>query len=139
MNDKNYLCTLKIVFGLFVGMSLFSCKIQKKIQIENDKNSLHAQHQKNVLKETKKTYIGWWIYGEDQHIFKDQSTLEEYDLEFLNENIKELNDLYLAVCEMEYFPMECQMTGYIVRDIVTGGKRLMVVDFEILYIQGCDE
>ena len=139
MKEKNYLFTLKIVFGFFVGMSLFSCTIQKKIQIENDKNSLHAQHQKNVLKETEQTYIGWWIYGEDQHIFKDQSTLEEYDLEFLNENIKELNDLYLAVCEMEYFPMECQMTGYIVRDIVTGGKRLMVVDFEILYIQGCDE
>ena len=73
------------------------------------------------------------MYGEGQHIFKDEESLEEWDLEFPNENMKELEGLYLAVCEMEYFPMESKMTGRLMNDI------LEVTDFEITYIQGCGE
>ena len=80
-----------------------------------------------------KQYTGWWIYGEGQHIFKDETTLEEWELTFLNENMEELVELYIAVCEMEYFPMECIMQGNLQNDT------LQVVDFEITYIQGCGE
>jgi len=78
-------------------------------------------------------FTGWWVYGEGQHIFKDELTLEEYDLVFPNENMEELVELYVSVCEMEYFPMECQMTG------ILSGSILSVQEFEILYIQGCGE
>jgi hypothetical protein len=80
-----------------------------------------------------KAFTGWWVYGEGQHIFKDEETLEEYDLTFPNENMEELVELYLSVCEMEYFPMECEMTGNLNDNILT------VQAFEILYIQGCGE
>ena len=83
--------------------------------------------------EAPKEYIGWWVYGEGQHIFKDEPTLEEWELTFPNENMQELAELYLAVCEMEYFPMECMMQGNLQNDT------LIVTDFEILYIQGCGE
>tara|TARA_B100000768_G_C11179276_1_gene332219 strand:- start:297 stop:584 length:288 start_codon:yes stop_codon:yes gene_type:complete len=80
-----------------------------------------------------KTLTGWWIYGEGQHIFKDELTLEEYDLIFPNENMVELAELYVSVCEMEYFPMESQMTGTLSSNIMS------VQEFKILYIQGCGE
>tara|TARA_B100001758_G_C18362254_1_gene586451 strand:+ start:827 stop:1171 length:345 start_codon:yes stop_codon:yes gene_type:complete len=80
-----------------------------------------------------KQYVGWWVYGEGQHIFKDENTLEEWELTFPNENTKELVDLYLAVCEMEYYPMECMMQGNLQKDT------LIVTNFEILHIQGCEE
>ena len=79
------------------------------------------------------TLTGWWVYGEGQHIFKDEQTLEEYHLIFPNENMVELVELYLSVCEMEYFPMECQMTG------ILSVSTLSVQKFEILYVQGCGE
>jgi len=47
--------------------------------------------------------------------------------------MEELVELYLAVCEMEYFPMECNMQGHLQNDT------LEVTDFEITYIQGCGE
>ena len=78
-------------------------------------------------------YIGWWVYGEGQHIFKDEQTLDEYDLIFPNENMEELVELYVSVCEMEYFPMECEMKGTLTGNILT------VQAFKILYIQGCGE
>jgi hypothetical protein len=78
-------------------------------------------------------YTGWWVYGEGQHIFKDEETLGEWELTFPNENRQELVELYLAVCEMEYFPMECNMQGHLQNDT------LEVTDFEITYIQGCGE
>jgi len=78
-------------------------------------------------------YIGWWVYGEGQHIFKDEQTLDEYDLVFPNEIMEELVELYVSVCEMEYFPMECEMKGTLTGNILT------VQAFEILYIQGCGE
>ena len=80
-----------------------------------------------------KQYTGWWIYGEGQHIFKDETTLGEWELTFPNENMEELVELYIAVCEMEYFPMECIMQGNLQNDT------LQVADFEITYIQGCGE
>ena len=78
-------------------------------------------------------YSGWWVYGEGQHIFKDEATLEEWNLKFPNENMQELAALYLAITEMEYFPMECVMTGSLKADT------LSVNNFEITYIQGCGE
>ena len=86
-----------------------------------------------VKMEEPKEYVGWWVYGEGQHIFKDETTLEEWGLTFPNENMKELVELYLAVCEMEYFPMDCIMQGNLQNDT------LQVFDFEITYIQGCGE
>ena len=86
-----------------------------------------------VKTEEPKEYVGWWVYGEEQHIFKDETTLEEWELTFPNENMQELAELYLAVCEMKYFPMECMMQGNLQNDT------LIVADFEILYIQGCGE
>ena len=80
-----------------------------------------------------KQYVGWWVYGDEQHVFKDENTLEEWELTFPNENMKELVDLYLAVCEMEYYPMECMMQGHLQNDT------LIVTNFEILHIQGCEE
>ena len=78
-------------------------------------------------------YTGWWVYGEGQHIFKDEESLGEWELTFPNENMEELVELYLAVCEIEYFPMECNMIGHL------QNNTLIVADFEITYIQGCGE
>ena len=52
------------------------------------------------------------MYGEGYHIFKDEESLEEWNLEFINENMEELVELYLSITEMEYFPMECKMIGH---------------------------
>ena len=95
---------------------------------EKEERGLQKQRLKDV-----KSFKGWWVYGEGQHLFKDELTLEEWGLEFLNEDIDELVELYLAICEMEYFPMECIMKGK-VKD-----QKLIVIDFDILYIQGCGE
>jgi len=84
------------------------------------------------------TYKGWWIYGEGLHIFKDEETLAEYNLEFINEDMQELQSLYLAVCKMEYFPMECSMHGKLKKPVLSNQNTLVVEDFEILYIQGCE-
>ena len=86
-----------------------------------------------------KEYVGWWVYGEGQHIFKDEQTLEEYDVEFLNENMDELAELYIAVCEMEFFPLECKMTGRLKKELVDEQDTLMVSAFEILYVEGWGE
>ena len=91
-----------------------------------------TKEQDNMLEEVKE-YTGWWIYGEGQHIFKDEESLGEWELTFPNENMDELVELYLAVCEMEYFPMECIIQGSL------GHDTLQVVDFNITYIQGCGE
>lgn len=118
---------------------LNSCSIQFKVNTELDIDS-EENEIKIIVENTKqKDYLGWWIYGEGYHMFKDELTLEEWGLEFLNEDIEEVNKLYLAVCEMEYFPMECKMTGHFRNDIVKKQKTLIVESFEILYIQGCDE
>ena len=117
-----------IIFLFLIG--LISCAIPKNIMQQEKIITLSP---KAVISDTVKTYVGWWVYGEGQHIFKDELTLDEYDLVFPNENMEELVELYLSVCEMEYFPMECQITG------ILSGSILSVQEFEILYIQGCGE
>jgi len=125
--------SFKDLIFLLLFSVFFSCTVQ--IKISTDKEGDQTKDGiKIIVENTKlKTYKGWWVYGEGQHIFKDQQTLKEYDLEFLNENMEELRILYLAVCEMEYFPMECNMIGHLESDT------LIVADFEITYIQGCGE
>ena len=117
-----------IIFLFLIG--LISCIIPKNIKQQEEISTLST---KVISSDIVKTYVGWWVYGEGQHIFKDEQTLVEYDLIFPNENIEELVELYVSVCEMEYFPMECQMTG------ILSGSILSVQEFEILYIQGCGE
>ena len=111
------------------------------MKIESLKDNQESKGELNIIIQSikEKTYKGWWIYGEGYHIFKDEKTLDEYNLEFVDENMGELQDLYLAICEMEYFPMECSMTGYFKQDILKNQKTLVVNSFEILYIQGCEE
>ena len=92
-----------------------------------------------VIKIAPIEYKGWWIYGEGQHVFKDEESLNEYMLEFPNENMQELVKLYMAICEMEYFPMECNMIGYLKKNTQETETRLIVSEFEITYIQGCGE
>tara|TARA_B100000513_G_C11886564_1_gene180967 strand:+ start:780 stop:1100 length:321 start_codon:yes stop_codon:yes gene_type:complete len=76
---------------------------------------------------------GWWVYGEGLHSFKDEKSLEEYNLQFLNEDSLELIELYLSIVEMEYFPMETNITG------VRKDENFYVDNFEITYVVGCDE
>ena len=117
-----------IIFLFLIGIT--SCIVPKNITQQEEIITLST---KAISSDTVKTYVGWWVYGEGQHIFKDEQTLDEYDLIFPNENMDELVELYVSVCEMEYFPMECQMTGFL------SGGILSVQEFEILYIQGCGE
>lgn len=117
-----------LIFLFLIG--LISCIVPKNIKQQEEIFTLST---KVISSDIVKTYVGWWVYGEGQHIFKDEQTFEEYDLIFPNENMEELVKLYVSVCEMEYFPMECQMTG------ILSGSILSVQEFEILYIQGCGE
>ena len=137
--DKKSYSLLKIGGALLMFIFILSsCTIQMKIDVSSDEKEKRGM--KILVENTEqKEYIGWWVYGEGQHIFKDEQTLEEYDMEFPNENMEELVELYLAVCEMEYFPMECKMTGHLKKELVEKQTTLIVSDFEILYIQGCGE
>lgn len=137
--DKKRYSLLKIGGALLMFIFILSsCTIQKKLDVSSDEKEKSGM--KILVENTEqKEYIGWWVYGEGQHIFKDEQTLEEYDMEFPNENMEELVELYLAVCEMEYFPMECKMTGHLKKELVEKQTTLIVSDFEILYIQGCGE
>lgn len=85
------------------------------------------------LKKNSQEFTGWWVYGEGQHIFKDELTLNESELVFLNEDMDEIVELYLAVSEMEYFPMECKMTGVLKNNV------LQVTEFDITHVEGCDD
>ena len=137
--DKKRYSLLKIGGALLMFIFILSsCTIQIKVDVSSDEKEKSGM--KILVENTEqKEYIGWWVYGEGQHIFKDEQTLEEYDMEFPNENMEELVELYLAVCEMEYFPMECKMTGHLKKELVEKQTTLIVSDFEILYIQGCGE
>ncbi len=117
-----------LIFLLLIGIT--SCIVTENIKQQEESINLST---KTISSDTVKTYLGWWVYGEGQHIFKDELTLAEYDLTFPNENMEELVELYVSVCEMEYFPMECEMKGILI------GSILSVQEFEILYIQGCGE
>ena len=97
---------------IYIGLILFSsCGVQIKLELLKDLENSGSKIQVIVENTNSITYKGWWIYGDEQHIFKDEQTLDEYLLEFPNEDIDELKALYIAVCEMEYFPMESTMTG----------------------------
>ncbi len=125
--------------SVFIGiLFISSCTIQMKV--DNSSDNEKESGIKIVVENTEqKAYTGWWVYGEDQHIFKDEESLEEWDLEFPNEDMEELVELYLAICEMEYFPMECKMIGHFKKKLVKNQKILVVNNFEILYVQGCGE
>ena len=129
----------KIIFSLLMLLLVFSCNVQ--IKVSNDKEEISSESVVKIVVENteEKSYNGWWVYGEGQHIFKDEESLEEWDLEFPNENMEELEELYLAICEMEYFPMECEMIGYKRKDVLENETTLIVSEFNILYIQGCGE
>ena len=119
---------------IIISLSLFilcSCSIQ--MNVTTKLNSDSKKNEFKILIENKKetTYLGWWIYGEGNHIFKDELTLEEWRIEFVNEQIEEINKLYLDVCEMEYYPMECKMIGHFRKDILNNYKTLIVKEFEI--------
>jgi len=125
----------KIIFPLLILLLVFSCNIQ--IKVSDDKEEIPSESVVKIVVE--KSYNGWWVYGEGQHIFKDEESLEEWNLEFPNENMEELKELYLAICEMEYFPMECEMIGHKRKDVLENETILIVSKFNILYIQGCGE
>ena len=129
----------KMISSLLILLLVFSCNVQ--IKVSADKEEIPSESVVKILVENteEKSYNGWWVYGEGQHIFKDEESLEEWDLEFLNENMQELEELYLAICEMEYFPMECEMIGHKRKDILKNETTLIVSEFNILYIQGCGE
>tara|TARA_B110000003_G_scaffold264576_1_gene289490 strand:- start:284 stop:679 length:396 start_codon:yes stop_codon:yes gene_type:complete len=128
---------IKITLFFVIVILLSSCKIK----FESLKHKQQPETKFNAIVEDtiSNNYKGWWIYGEGLHIFKDEESLLEYELEFPNENIKELETLYLAVCEMEYFPMESMLDASMKIDHIDGKKILVVYDFEILYIEGCGE
>ena len=132
----NLLKHIKRIFILFL-LFIFSCNLQFKSNLE--KKDSEKENQLVFKNRLLTNYTGWWIYGEGQHIFKDEKTLKEYDLQFPHENPEEIVALYLAVCEMEYFPMECSINTYDKKDTSEQHNTLIVADFEVLYIQGCGE
>ena len=79
-----------------------------------DNNSyLSSQNEINDKKkkvQTKK-YIGWWIFGENMHLFKDSKNLEEYELFFLNETSEEITKFYLEIAEQEFLPIDIEIDG----------------------------
>tara|TARA_B100000900_G_C20482002_1_gene675856 strand:+ start:516 stop:953 length:438 start_codon:yes stop_codon:yes gene_type:complete len=127
----------------------FSCWTYSDISKEADKRTNNTFHEESInnfssneikendleqhLENKFAPYSGWWIYGEGEHFFKDESSLKEWSLEFLNEDEQQLIELYLAICEMEFFPMESIMNGVLKNDT------LLVESFEIIYVQGCGE
>ena len=129
----------KQIIILTSSIFLSSCSIKMKVDVSKDGEEARSEIEVVVENTKLKTYHGWWIYEEGQHIFKHEKTLDEYDMEFPNENIEELRALYLAVCEMEYFPMECAMIGHLKKMLLKQQNTLVVSDFEILYIEGCGE
>tara|TARA_B100000900_G_scaffold109618_1_gene91476 strand:- start:634 stop:1020 length:387 start_codon:yes stop_codon:yes gene_type:complete len=117
-----------IIINFLIITLLFSCKVGGGLA--------KTEHAKSH--ETSK-YKGWWIYGDGEHIFKDKKTLKEYSLIFEKEKLDDITNLYLDICEIEYFPMESAMTGYVVNGMNSNQNILVVSDFEILYVEGCGE
>lgn len=107
-----------------------------------DNNSyLSSQNDININYKKKvqiKKYVGWWIFGENMHLFKDSKNLEEYELFFLNETSEEITKFYLEIAEQEFLPIDIEIDG----SLYTNEKKqkiLEVSDFYITFIQGCDE
>ena len=112
-------------------LAFSSCSDLAMYTIGASIDAINLSHKQRAA--NSETYTGWWVYGEGHHVFKDEASLEEWALIFPNENLQDLENLYLSITEMEYFPMECEMHGNLKNDT------LIVEDFEILYIQGCGE
>ena len=85
------------------------------------------------------SYEGWWIFGDSNHLFKDQNTLKEISLVFMDYNENDINELYLSIAKMEYFPIECYIRGIKKIDLKKNELYFSVQDFEILYVEGCGE
>ena len=104
-----------------------------------DNNSYLSQNDINDKKKVQiKKYVGWWIFGENMHLFKDSKNLEEYELFFLNETSEEITKFYLEIAEQEFLPIDIEIDGF----LYTNEKKqkiLEVSDFYITFIQGCDE
>ena len=111
---------MKFIHYLIILTSIILCSCKYDSQKKDD----------NIVINTSS---GWWIYGEGLHLYKDEISLEENVIHFLNEDSSDLIELYMSVTEMEYFPLEV--------DIKFENKKdsLLVHDFNITYIQGCDE
>ena len=124
---------IKNILLIFLLLVLHSCSVQFKINTEAD-TDFKENSFKIIVENTKQNdYIGWWVYGQGIHIFKDEQTLQEWALIFPHEKITDIVSLYLAITEMEYFPIECNMIGHLKEDT------LVISDFEITYVQGCGE
>ena len=80
-----------------------------------DNNSyLSSQNDINDKKKVQiKKYVGWWIFGENMHLFKDSKNLEEYELFFLNETSEEITKFYLEIAEQEFLPIDIEIDGYL--------------------------
>ena len=85
-----------------------------------------------------KKYVGWWIFGENLHFFKDAENLEEYELFFLNETSEEITKFYLEIAEQEFLPIDIEIDGLLYTN-EKNQKIIEVSDFFITYVQGCDE
>ena len=83
------------------------------------------------------SYTGWWVYGGGHHVFKDEKTLEEWEMFFLNDEKKDMEILYLEISEMEYFPLECIIQANLFEK--EGKKIIEIADFDITYIEGCGD
>ena len=105
-----------------------------------DNNSyLSSQNDINDKKKVQiKKYEGWWIFGENMHLFKDSKNLEEYELFFLNETSEEITKFYLEIAEQEFLPIDIEIDGSLYIN-EKKQKILEVSDFYITFIQGCDE
>ena len=107
----------------------------------NIDNNSYLSSQNDINDEKKvqtKKYVGWWIFGEDLHLFKDSKNLEEYELFFLNETIEEITEFYLEIAEQEFLPIDIEIDGSL-HTHEKNQKILEVSDFYITFIQGCDE
>ena len=104
-----------------------------------DNNSYLSQNDINDKKKVQiKKYVGWWIFGENMHLFKDSKNLEEYELFFLSETSEEITKFYLEIAQQEILPIDIEIDG----SLYTNEKKqkiLEVSDFYITFIQGCDE
>ena len=121
-----------IIYTFLFSILILDISCNAVIKEDTNPDTIKAQN-------TKEEYIGWWIYGEEQHIFKDEESLGEWEIVFINENIEQIKKLYLSITEMEYFPMECRMIGEKEINTLTKQSILYVADFEILYVQGCGD
>jgi len=115
---------------VFFVMSCSNIDNNSHLSSQNDAND-----KKKVL--TKK-YVGWWVFGENMHLYKDSENLEEYELFFLNETIEEITKFYLEIAEQEFLPIDIEIDGCLYTN-ENNQKTLEVSDFFITYIQGCDE